>query len=113
MLLIIENRDDPTEPIAAETEGGSELVYIPVVTAPAESDDRKRAVTSAADRLRYELRESGAVPPDAHCTEKLVPLFLKALGRTGKRPVYLSPPAEQSVFGAEPRPGGARLYARG
>jgi hypothetical protein len=113
MLLIIENKDDPTEPIAEETEGGSELVYIPVIMAPAESDARKRAMSSVLDRMSYELREKRTDPPPIRNAEKLLPLFLEALGRTGRQPEYLSTPAEKTVFGEKPKDGYVPLYARG
>jgi hypothetical protein len=113
MLLIIDNKDDPTNPIAEETDGSPELVYIPVVTAPVENDAQQTSRKLVLDRMCYEFRkgETGESPSPQRA-EKLVPLFLKALGRTGRRPEYLSASAG-NVFGTEPEENRARLYVRG
>lgn len=114
MLLIIENKDDPTDPIAEETDGGAELVYIPVIKAPAESDAAQLGMKCVVDRMSYDFRadgtESESTPQHA---ENLMPLFLKELGHTGKRPEYLSAPAEIALFGAEPEKERVKFFARG
>lgn len=114
MLLIIENKDDPTDPIAEETDGGAELVYIPVIKAPTESDATQRGMKCILDRMSYDFRSTSAeedfTPQHA---ENLMPLFLKELGRTGKRPEYLSAPVETALFGAAPEKERVKFFARG
>lgn len=88
-------------------------MYIPVITAPAESDARRRETTALVDRMCFELRETREEPQAAPRTQNLLPLFLRAVSRTGRRPEYLSAPAETTVFGAEPEHGETRLSARG
>ncbi len=114
MLLIIENRDDPTDPIAEETEGGSELVYVAAVTAPAKGDAKLLRMECTVARACYELRTTEAEGrPSPQRAGVLMPLFLKALGRLGKRPEYLSGETETAVFGAKPEGGRAAFRARG
>lgn len=114
MLLIIEDKDDPTGQIAEETQGGQEFVYIPVIRAPTESDMRQTKIKCALDRMRYDSRKNEPDErPSPQRAEKLIPLYLRALGRTGKRPAYLSDPAGTAVFGAEPESGAVKLCARG
>lgn len=114
MILIIEDKDDPTGQIAEETDGGSELVYIPVITAPTESDARRLKTQCVLDRMSYELRknEAGEVSVSQN-TQNLMPLFLKAVGQIGRRPEYLSSSVSAALFGAEPEDGYSRLYTRG
>ena len=91
MLLIIEDKDDPTEPIAEETEDGSELLYIPVIKVPVKGDVQRDC---ALDRILFDFHR-GEAPQRLEPEQpgRLVPLFLRALGRTGTRPEYITPSA--------------------
>lgn len=114
MLLVIENKDDPTGQIAAELDdtGGAELAYIPVITVRLGCDEKQARLKCAVDRMSYKHRNHLAEDaPTPQMSEKLVPLFLKALCHIGERPSYLSPSAMKDL-GDEPE-GHKKLYARG
>ena len=114
MILIIENKDDPAGQIAEESEGDAVFVYIPVITAPTESDALLLKTKCAVDRMCYERRKSETEePPPSENAQKFMPLFLKAVGHIGRRPEYLSAPVSTALFGAEPENGHVGLCARG
>ncbi len=80
MLLIIENKDDPTDPIAEETDGDAELVYIPVITAPTESDAAQLEIKCVLDRMSYDFRANGTESESiaAECRKPHAALFESA-----------------------------------
>ena len=91
MRLIIEDKDDPTEPVAEETEGGSELLYIPVVTVPVTGDAEALRRDCALGRMLFDFRSGGeAERLEPQKTGRFVPVFLQTLGRTGSRPEYVT-----------------------
>ena len=115
MILIIEDKDDPTGQIVEETEGGTEFVYIPVIMVPAGNDAKQLRTKCTLDRICYKLRKdkAGECPSPQQAGRLLVPLFLKALCHTGRRPEYLSGVAEISVFGTQPENGQTGFCTRG
>ena len=110
MLLIIEDKDNPAEPIAEETDDDSELLYIPAVTAPVQEDRKTLLADCEIDRMLYDFRRTEEETPlsPGQCG-RLVPLFLQALSRTGQPPEYVT----ASVTIATPAETGCRLSARG
>jgi hypothetical protein len=111
MLLIIEDKDNPTEPLAEETDGGSELLYIPAVTAPVEKDGKTLQTDCELGRMLYEFRrneENMPFPPGQY--GRLVPLFLRAVSRIGQQPEYIT---ASEAFAPSPEETGRRLSARG
>lgn len=99
MLLVIENKNDPAGPVAAEVggAGGTELAYIPVITVELGWDERQARLKFAVDRMSFEHRRKEAAENLPPPSEKLVPLFLKALRRAGGKPSYLSPSAMKKL----------------
>jgi hypothetical protein len=110
MLLIIENKDNPTEPLAEETDGGSELLYIPTIVVPVTKDKKTLQAECELDRMLYDFRRNEEnQPPSPGQRGKLIPLFLKAVSRTGLPPEYVTPSADF----CPPPEEGRKLCARG
>lgn len=108
MLLIIEDKDDPTEPVAEETEGGSELLYIPVVTVRVTEDAEALQCSCTLGRMLFDLRsDTDAEQLEPQNAGKLLPLFLRTLDHTGRRPEYVT--AAASCIGED----GTKFSARG
>ncbi|HEX3018403.1 MAG TPA: hypothetical protein VHP31_11215 [Caproicibacter sp.] len=115
MLLIIEDKDNPTGQIAAEmeSEDAAELAYIPVIAVQLGYDAQQVKIKCAIDRMSFEYRKiQSGEPVTAQQSEKLVPVYLKALCHIGKRPAYLSPSAYKS-FVDETAETSVRLYTSG
>lgn len=111
MLLIIEDKDNPAEPIAEETDGGCELLYIPAVSAPVREDGKALQADCELDRMLYDFRRNEEnMPLSPGRCGRLVPLFLQALGRTGQPPGYVT---ASEAFTPPPEETGCRLSARG
>lgn len=94
MLLIIENKDDPTGQIAEETDGPTpagyfDYIYVPAIHAPLQGGAERAKLEYFVGRLRYEKR-IGAPKGSGQPRQKLLPLFLKAVGRIGKPPKYIT-----------------------
>lgn len=108
MLLIIEDKDDPTEPVAEETEGGSELLYIPVVTVRVTEDAEALHRNCALGRMLFDFRsDTDAEQLEPQNAGRLLPLFLRTLDHTGCRPEYVT--AAASCIGED----GTKFSARG
>ncbi|WBY64309.1 MAG: hypothetical protein ACFWUD_04780 [Thermocaproicibacter melissae] len=110
MLLIIEDKNNPTEPLAEETDGGSELVYIPTIFVPVKKDKKTLQAECELDRILYDFRQNkeNQSSSPGQCG-KLIPLFLKAVSRTGLPPEYITP----SENFCPPQEEGRKLCARG
>lgn len=115
MLLVIEDKDDPAGQIAEELDDseGAELAYIPVIMVQLECDAQQAKLKCAVDRMSYEHRrnQTEEVPTPAQ-SEKLVPLYVKALSHIGERPAYLSPSAIPN-FETDLSENSTRLYTQG
>lgn len=96
MLLVVEDKDDPTGLIAVEIDdaGGVELAYIPVIAVQLGCDERQAKLKCALERMGFEHRKRLAEKaPSPPMPEKLVALYKKALCHIGERPAYVSPSA--------------------
>ncbi|HCW80817.1 MAG TPA: hypothetical protein DG942_06925 [Ruminococcaceae bacterium] len=94
MLLIIENKDDPTGQIAEETDGPTpagyfDYIYVPAIHAPLQGGAERAKLEYFLGRLRYEKR-IGVPKGSGQPRQKLLPLFLKAVGHIGQRPKYIT-----------------------
>jgi hypothetical protein len=110
MLLIIEDKNNPTEPLAEETDGGSELIYIPTIIVPVAKDRKALQAECELDRILYDFRQNEEERPHSpgQCGKR-IPLFLKAVSRTGLPPEYVTP----SEDFCPPSEEGRKLCARG
>lgn len=96
MLLIIENKNDPTGQIAEETEGPADYVYIPVIQVALQGSAQQTNLKYLVDKLCYECRSSPSPAESRPYAQKLLPLFLKAVAHTGQCPQYLTKTAEEA-----------------
>lgn len=66
MLLVIEDKDDPTGSTATELDSfsGPELAYIPVIRTPLERDARQTRSRLETELFRYTWRNGGGSRPE-------------------------------------------------
>ncbi len=94
MLLMIENKDAPTEPIIEDSGKDAEIVYISSITVPVENDFQQVQRKNKLDCFCFSRRDTQK--PEQHQSDKLVPQYLRAVGHIGKIPGYLSPAAAKT-----------------
>lgn len=94
MLLIIENKDAPTEPIIENFGKDAEILYISSIAIPVENDFQQVKRKNKLDCFCFSRR--GTQKPEQQQKEKLVPQYLRAVGHIGKIPGYLSPVAAKA-----------------
>ena len=102
MLLIIENKDAPTEPIIEDSGKDAEIVYISSVAVPVENDFQQVKRKNKIDCFCFSRRSTQEL--EQQQGEKLVPQYLRAVGHIGKIPGYLSPVAAKTCGFSEETP---------
>jgi hypothetical protein len=102
MLLIIENKNAPTEPIIEDSGKNAEILYIRSIAVPVENDFQQVQRKNKLDCFCFSCRNTqGSEQPQG---EKLVSQYLRAVGHIGEIPGYLSPVAAKACGFSEEAP---------
>lgn len=102
MLLIIENKDEPTKPIIEDSGKDAEIVYISSVAVPVENDFQQVKRKNMLDCFCFSCRDTQT--SEQQQSDKLVPQYLRAVGHIGKIPGYLSSAAAKACGFSEEAP---------